>query len=249
MKQQSKTLSVRRDNKMWFRRGITNGIPIALGYFAVSFTLGIAARKAGLTAWQGALASVTTVASAGEYAGFTVIQAGAGLIEMAIMMLVINARYMLMSCSLSQKLDPDLPFFHRLLLGWGITDEIFGVSVCVPDRLNPFYNYGMMAISIPAWTVGTYLGIAVGDILPVRVMSALSVGLYGMFLAIIIPPARKNKVIAGLVVISMAASFAAQHLPLLMNLSGGMRTILLTVIIAGVAAVLFPVKDEEEAAS
>ena len=249
MKQQSKTLSARRDNKMWFRRGITNGIPIALGYFAVSFTLGIAARKAGLTAWQGALASVTTVASAGEYAGFTVIQAGAGLIEMAIMMLVINARYMLMSCSLSQKLDPDLPFFHRLLLGWGITDEIFGVSVCVPDRLNPFYNYGMMAISIPAWTIGTYLGIAVGDILPVRVMSALSVGLYGMFLAIIIPPARKNKVIAGLVVISMAASFAAQHLPLLMNLSGGMRTILLTVIIAGVAAVLFPVKDEEEAAS
>lgn len=249
MKQQSKTLSARRDNKMWFRRGITNGIPIALGYFAVSFTLGIAARKAGLTAWQGALASVTTVASAGEYAGFTVIQAGAGLIEMAIMMLVINARYMLMSCSLSQKLDPDLPFFHRLLLGWGITDEIFGVSVCVPDRLNPFYNYGMMAISIPAWTVGTYLGIAVGDILPVRVMSALSVGLYGMFLAIIIPPARKNKVIAGLVVISMAASFAAQHVPLLMNLSGGMRTILLTVMIAGVAAVLFPVKDEEEAAS
>lgn len=249
MKQQSKTLSARRDNKMWFRRGITNGIPIALGYFAVSFTLGIAARKAGLTAWQGALASATTVASAGEYAGFTVIQAGAGLIEMAIMMLVINARYMLMSCSLSQKLDPDLPFFHRLLLGWGITDEIFGVSVCVPDRLNPFYNYGMMAISIPAWTVGTYLGIAVGDILPVRVMSALSVGLYGMFLAIIIPPARKNKVIAGLVVISMAASFAAQHVPLLMNLSGGMRTILLTVMIAGVAAVLFPVKDEEEAAS
>lgn len=248
MKQQNKSLSARRDNKMWFRRGITNGIPIALGYFAVSFTLGIAARKAGLTAWQGALASVTTVASAGEYAGFTVIQANAGLLEMAIMMLVINARYMLMSCSLSQKLDPDLPFFHRLLLGWGVTDEIFGVSVCVPDRLNPFYNYGMMAISIPAWTLGTYLGIAVGDILPIRVMSALSVGLYGMFLAIIIPPARKNKVIAGLVIISMAASFAAQHLPLLMNLSGGMRTIFLTVIIAGAAAVLFPVKDEEESA-
>ena len=102
------------DNAAWFRRGIQNGVPIALGYLAVSFTLGIAARNAGLPAWQGAAASVTTVASAGEYAGFNVIQAGAGYIEMAIMMFVINARYLLMSCSLSQKLAPDLPLVHRL---------------------------------------------------------------------------------------------------------------------------------------
>lgn len=236
----------KRENKMWFRRGITNGIPIATGYFAVAFTLGIAARRAGLTAWQGALASITTVASAGEYAGFTVIEAGAGLMEMAIMMLVINARYLLMSCSLSQKLDPDLPFFHRLLVGWGVTDEIFGVSVCVPDRLNPFYNYGMMAIAIPGWTLGTYLGISMGDILPMRVMSALSVGLYGMFLAIIIPPARKNKIIAGLVILSMAASLGAQYAPLLSSLSGGMRTIVLTVLVAGIAAFLFPIHEEEK---
>ena len=189
------------DNAAWFRRGIQNGVPIALGYLAVSFTLGIAARNAGLTAWQGAAASVTTVASAGEYAGFNVIQAGAGYIEMAIMMFVINARYLLMSCSLSQKLAPDLPLVHRLLIGWGITDEIFGVASVVPDKLNPWYNYGMMAISIPAWTIGTAVGIAVGNILPHHVVSALGVGLYGMFLAIIIPPGRKNKVIAGLVAI------------------------------------------------
>ena len=231
------------DNAAWFRRGIQNGVPIALGYLAVSFTLGIAARNAGLTAWQGAAASVTTVASAGEYAGFNVIQAGAGYIEMAIMMFAINARYLLMSCSLSQKLAPDLPLVHRLLIGWGITDEIFGVASVVPDKLNPWYNYGMMAISIPAWTIGT----AVGNILPHHVVSALGVGLYGMFLAIIIPPGRKNKVIAGLVAISMAASLAMSVLPVVSHISSGMRTIILTVVIAGIAAVAFPIKEEEHA--
>ena len=235
------------DNAAWFRRGIQNGVPIALGYLAVSFTLGIAARNAGLTAWQGAAASVTTVASAGEYAGFNVIQAGAGYIEMAIMMFVINARYLLMSCSLSQKLAPNLPLVHRLLIGWGITDEIFGVASVVPDKLNPWYNYGMMAISIPAWTIGTAVGIAVGNILPHHVVSALGVGLYGMFLAIIIPPGRKNKVIAGLVAISMAASLAMSVLPVVSHISSGMRTIILTVVIADIAAVAFPIKEEEHA--
>lgn len=235
---------MKKENAAWFRRGMKNGIPIALGYFAVAFTLGIAARRAGLTAMQGALASVTTVASAGEYAGFTVIEAGATYVEMAIMMLVINARYMLMSCSLSQKLAPDLPLWHRLLVGWGVTDEIFGVSVCVPDTLNPWYNYGMMAVSIPGWTIGTYLGIAMGNVMPLRAVSALSVGLYGMFLAIIIPPSRKNKVVAGLVIVSMAASLAASKLPVICDISAGMRTILLTVLIAGAAAILFPVKED-----
>ncbi|MDO4173638.1 MAG: AzlC family ABC transporter permease [Eubacteriales bacterium] len=239
---------MKQENAAWFRKGITNGTPIALGYLAVAFTLGIAARDAGLDEWQGAVASVTTVASAGEFAGFQVIAAGASYVEMAVMMLVINARYMLMSCSLSQKLDPDLPFFHRLLIGWGITDEMFGVASSVPDSLNPWYYYGMMAISIPGWTIGTFVGIAVGNILPVHVTNALGVGLYGMFLAIIIPPARKNRVIAGLVAVSMLASFAMAKLPLVSGISSGMRTIILTVVIAGIAAVLFPVKEEQHAA-
>lgn len=236
-----------QENATWFRRGVQNGVPIALGYLAVAFTLGIAARNAGLSAWQGAVASVTTVASAGEFAGFQVIAAGAGYAEMAIMMLVINARYMLMSCSLSQKLAPDTPLIHRLLVGWGVTDEIFGVASVVPDKLNPWYNYGMMAISIPAWTAGTFIGIAVGNILPQQAISALSVGLYGMFLAIIIPPARQNRVIAGLVAVSMAASLAMASLPLLSEISSGMRTIILTILIAGAAAVLFPIEEEQHA--
>ena len=235
-----------KENAVWFRRGMKNGMPIALGYFAVSFTLGIAAKQAGLHAVQGALASATTLASAGQFAGFTVIATGATYVEMAVMMLVINARYLLMSCSLSQKLDPDLPFFHRLILSWGITDEIFGVASSIPDKLNPFYNYGMMVLSIPGWTLGTVLGIVVGNILPIHVVNALGVGLYGMFLAIIITPARKNRVIAGLVAVSMAASFAMAKLPVLSGISSGIRTIILTVVIAGIAAVLFPVSEEDK---
>lgn len=236
---------MKNENAAWFRRGMKDGMPIAMGYFAVAFTLGIAAKNAGLTAWQGALASATTVASAGEFAGFTVIAAAGTYLEMAVMMLVINARYLLMSCSLSQKLDPTLPLYHRLLIGWGVTDEIFGVASSVTGKLNPFYNYGMMTVSIPGWTLGTFLGITVGNILPANVVSALGVGLYGMFLAIIIPPGRKNRIIAGLVVVSMAASWLMANISLFSGISSGMRTILLTVVIAGIAAVLFPVPDEE----
>ena len=229
------------ENKYFFLKGIKVGMPICLGYLAVSFTLGITARNAGLTAWQAFLASLTTNASAGQYAGFTVIAAAGSYMEMAIMELVANARYLLMSCSLSQKLGSETGLLHRLMVGFDVTDEIFGVSVSVPGKLNPFYNYGMMAVAIPGWSLGTLFGVIMGNVLPDNIVSALSVGLYGMFIAIIIPPARKNKVLAGLIIISMAASFFFSRQPLLAQISPGIRTIILTVMIAGIAAVLFPV--------
>lgn len=232
------------ENKYFFLKGIKVGMPICLGYLAVSFTLGITARNAGLTAWQAFLASLTTNASAGQYAGFTVIAAAGSYMEMAIMELVANARYLLMSCSLSQKLGSETGLLHRLLVGFDVTDEIFGVSVSVPGKLNPFYNYGMMAVAIPGWSLGTLFGVIMGNVLPDNIVSALSVGLYGMFIAIIIPPARKNKVLAGLIIISMAASFFFSRQPLLAQISPGIRTIILTVVIAGIAAVLFPVKED-----
>ena len=232
------------ENKYFFLKGMKVGMPICLGYLAVSFTLGITARNAGLTAWQAFLASLTTNASAGQYAGFTVIAAAGSYMEMAIMELVANARSLLMSCSLSQKLGSETGLLHRLLVGFDVTDEIFGVSVSVPGKLNPFYNYGMMAVAIPGWSLGTLFGVIMGNVLPDNIVSALSVGLYGMFIAIIIPPARKNKVLAGLIIISMAASFFFSRQPLLAQISPGIRTIILTVVIAGIAAVLFPVKED-----
>ena len=237
---------MRGTNKSWFAKGMRDAIPIALGYLAVSFTLGIAAKNAGFTPFQAFLVSFTNNASAGEFAGFTLIAAGGGYLEVAILILITNARYLLMSCALSQKLPPDTPMIQRLLLSYDVTDELFGISVAVPGKLNPYYSFGAYTVALPGWAFGTLLGTLMGSILPANIVSALSVGLYGMFLAIIIPPARDNKVIRGLVIIAMAASFLFTKIPVIKNISSGMKVIILTVVISGVAAVLFPLPDEEK---
>ena len=226
--------------------GMRDGFPIALGYFAVSFSLGIAARNAGLTPMQGFWASLLNNASAGEYAAFTLIAAKATYWEVAVITLIANARYLLMSCALAQRFAPETPFFHRLIVGYDVTDEIFGITIARPGYLNPYYTYGAILLAAPAWAIGTALGIMAGNALPLRIVSALSVALYGMFLAIIIPPARKNRIVAGLVALSFALSFACEYLPGVAVLSSGTRTILLTVLISGAAAVLFPVKQEAD---
>ena len=235
-------------NKEWYIKGLRDGIPIALGYFAVAFTLGIVAKKAGLTAFQAGLATGLTNASAGGYAGFTLVAAGASYLEVALTELIVNARYLLMSCALSQKLSPDTSILHRILVAFDVTDEIFGISVSVTGTLNPYYNYGAMTVAIPGWTLGTVFGVITGNILPASLVSALGVGLYGMFIAIIIPPAKKNRVIAALVIISMLASLAFSKLPVISSVSTGMRVIILTVVISLVAALLFPVKENDDAA-
>ena len=228
--------------------GIHDGIPIGLGYFAVSFALGIAARNAGLNAVQSFIVSLFCNASAGEYAGFTLIAANAAYTELALMTLVANARYLLMSCALAQRFAPGTPFFHRLIIGYDVTDELFGITIARPGYLNPFYTYGAIALAAPAWASGTALGIIAGNLLPLRAVSALSVALYGMFLAIIIPPARKDKIVAALVAISFALSFACTYLPGISALSDGTRTIILTVAISCAGALLFPVKTQSEEA-
>ena len=227
-----------------FFRGVRTGIPIALGYLAVGFTLGITAKNAGLTAFQSGLTSLLVSASAGQYAAFTMMAAQSGYLEIAIMEAVTNARYILMSCALSQKLPESTKTWHRLTMGFAVTDEILGMAIAEEDKLNPYYYFGMMAIAVPLWALGTFLGPAVGNVLPGSVVSALSVGLYGMFLAVIIPASKKNRIILGVVVVSMAASFALEVIPWFAAIASGTRTILLTVVIASAAAVLFPVKEE-----
>lgn len=238
------------ETKRWFLRGLRDGMPIALGYFAVAFALGIQAVGAGMTPWQSALMSWLNVTSAGEAAAIALIGAGTTYVELAFTQLVINLRYLLMSCSLSQKIAPKTSVLHRLLIGYGVTDEIFGISMGVEGKLNPAYSYGAIGVAVPGWTLGTLLGALLGNILPASAGSALGVALYAMFLAIILPPARKSRVIAGVVCISMLSSaaltFAVQHFALEW-LTEGFRIILLTVVIAAVAALLFPVKESEVA--
>ena len=221
-----------KSNRKVILEGMRDGIPIGLGYLAVSFSLGIAAKTAGLNAFQSFLASLLCNASAGEYSGFTVI--------------VANARYLLMSCALSQRISKDTSIIHRLLLGFFVTDEFFGISISRSGKLNPFYTYGAILIGCPCWAFGSMLGTIAGNLLPLRIVSALSVALFGMFLAIIVPPSRKNKTLLGIVLVSFAASFAFAYLPVINQIDEGTRTIILTIVISAAAALLFPVKEEEE---
>ena len=228
-----------------FLEGLRDGLPIGLGYFAVSFSLGIVARNASLTPVQGFIASLLCVASAGEYALFTSIQATASFLEIALITLVVNARYLLMSTALTQRFDPKTPLIHRFLIGFGVTDELFGITIARPGYINPIYNYAAFLVAIPLWCIGTSLGIIAGNFLPARIVSALSVALYGMFLAIIVPPAKKNIVILISVLISFAASFVCSKLPLVSQLSGGTRTIILTIVISSIVAIIKPINDSE----
>lgn len=236
---------MKRENKQAFKKGVRNGIPIALGYFAVAFALGITASKAGLTAFQATLTSLTNNASAGEYAGFTVIAAGSGYIEMAVMQLVANARYLLMSFAMSQKIPQDMKIHHRLLVAFDLTDEIFGISIAEPGKLNPYFSYGAFSVAIPGWSLGTLLGVIMGNVLPANIVSALSVGLFGMFIAIVVPPAKQNKKLLAVVLVSMVTSFAFYKIHIFDAISSGTKTIILTVVIALLAAIFFPVKEDE----
>lgn len=240
------TQSAKEINKKAYFEGMRDSIPIGLGYLAVSFSLGIMARRVGLSPFQGFLVSLLNNASAGEYAGFTMIEAGASLLETAFIIFIANARYLLMSCSLSQRMAPDLSLLHRILVAFVLTDEFFGIAIARPGNLNPYYSYGAISFATPCWAFGTMFGVIAGNILPANVVSALSVALYGMFIAIIIPPARKNKVIAGIIVICFTLSYICNKLSLLDFMSSGTKIILLTVIISAVAAILFPVATDME---
>lgn len=230
-------------NKFWFLQGLKDGVPIGMGYFAVAFTMGITAKNIGMTPVQAALMSAVMLASAGQFGAMTVMAAGAGYLEMVITTVIVNLRYLLMSCSLSQKVDSKTNMGHRLLMSYCITDEIFGAASAVKGKMNPVYQYGMAAVAAPGWTLGTFLGAIFGAVLPLRIANAMNVALYGMFLAVIIPPAKKSKVIAAVVVVSMAASYLFSVLPILSGISSGFRIMILTIIIAGIAAVLHPVEE------
>ena len=234
----------RNETRRLVLRGLRDGFPIGLGYFAVAFSLGITARGAGVSPLQGWIASILNHASAGEYALYSLIAANAAYWEIAAVIFVTNMRYLLMSASLSQKMPRQAGFLRRLTTGFFITDEIFGLGIAWPGTLSSLYLGAAFVLADAMWATGTLCGILAGNVLPAEVVTALSVAIYGMFLAIIIPPARKNRIVAGLVLAAFAFSFAASRL--LPGLSEGMRTVILTVTLSAAAACLFPVSDGDE---
>ena len=230
--------------RVHFLKGLYHGIPIALGYLSVSFGFGIMAVKAGLSILAAVGISVTNLTSAGQAAGVAIIAAGGSYIEMALTQLVINIRYSLMGLSLSQRLDKSFTTPHRLIASFGITDEIFAVASAQPGRVTPWYMYGLILISFLGWSGGTLLGAAAGQFLPAEITDAMGIVLYGMFLAIIIPPARKEKSVLTAVVI--AALFSILFSYLLTAVSPGFAVIISAIVASAVAALLFPVEEEEE---
>ena len=229
-----------------FLKGIRDGIPIALGYYAVAFSLGIIASKADINAVTGFFASFFIRASAGEYSTYTLMALGAAYIEVFGMSLVANIRYLLMGAALSQKLSSKISMLHRFCVGCCITDEIFGISITYPGTLAPQYTYGAALISTLFWAGGCASGIIAGDVLPANIVAALSVSLYGMFIAIIIPPAKHDKAVMTAIIVSFALSGVCAVMPYLREMSPGIRTMLLTIGISAAAAWARPVREEAE---
>lgn len=225
-------------------RGFRDGIPIALGYFAVAFSLGIIAKKAGISASLGFISSFFTRASAGEYGVYTLVAASATYAEIVAMSLVTNLRYLLMSAALSQKISSNVSYVKRLLMACCITDEIFGISIGHEGNTPPSYTYAAALISTIFWASGCAIGITAGSILPDNVVTALSVSLYGMFIAIIIPPAKKDKNVLYAVLVSAACSGLFTIIPIISSWSSGTRTIVLTITFSCLAAWIRPINDD-----
>ncbi len=234
------------NSKAWYARGLRDGIPIGLGYLAVGFSLGITAQQAGITALQMGLMSFTMHASAGQYAAIAVIAGKSGYLVMMLTQFIINLRYLLMSCSLSQKIDPATSMPKRMLLSYFVTDELFGISSSVQGRLNPYYHYGAATVASPGWVIGTVLGVVAGGRLQLGgpLTDALSVALYAMFLAVVVPGARASRTVMAVALFSMGASLVFTLVPALASISEGMRILILTVLIAAAAAILRPVPPE-----
>lgn len=230
-----------------FKRGLRHGIPIALGYISVSFTFGLQAVALGLTWWEAVLISLMNVTSAGQFAGLDIMVNGNCMwAEMACTQFIINLRYALMSLSLSQKTDNNVKGIHRWLTGFGITDEIFAVAMGNAKKVSRHYLYGLMSLPILGWVMGTLLGAIAGQILPQIVRNSLGVAIYGMFLAIIIPPAKKNSAIFKVVLIAVLLSCAFTWLPVLKHISSGFSIILCTIAAAAVGAAFFPIEEDKE---
>ncbi len=230
--------------KNQFVRGLWHGVPIALGYLSVSFGFGIMAVRAGLSILAAVGISVTNLTSAGQAAGVGIIAAGGTLIEMALTQFVINIRYSLMGISLSQKLDPSFNLPHRLLVSFGITDEIFAVASSQHGLIKPSYMYGMILISFLGWSSGTLLGAAAGQLLPTAVTGAMGIVLYGMFIAIVIPVVREKRSVLCAASIAIFISVILYILKDVLPLSDGFSVIISAVIAAAVCAFIFPVADE-----
>ena len=231
-----------------YRAGVSRGLPVGMGYFSVSFGFGAMAVSQGLRALDATLISLTNLTSAGQFAGLTVIVAAASLWEMVLTQVIINSRYALMSLALSQRMGEKIGLLPRLLIAFFNTDEIFALAMARTEPLTVPFLLGLGTLPILGWTGGTLCGALAGSILPESIRTALGVMLYGMFIAIVVPPAKKERQILAAVVLALMLSCLFAWVPVLAKISAGLAIVICTVAAAAVCAALFPIKEEEEAA-
>lgn len=229
-----------------FYYGLKRGVPIFLGYLPVSFTFGFMAVSGGLPVWVALIISMTNLTSAGQFAGTNLIFAAAGYFEVALTTLVINLRYSLMSLSLSQKINPCVPVWKRMIVAFGITDETFVMASMEPGKLSAGYLLGLMTLPFIGWSLGTFLGGTISTLLPLSLQNAMGIGLYAMFIALIIPAAREKKEVCMVVIFAVILSCILKYTPVLRNISSGFRVIIATVLAASIGAFLFPEGEEDE---
>lgn len=235
----------RNQMKMNYLYGLKKGLPIALGYISVSFGFGISAVEKGIDPLFAVLISLTNLTSAGQVAGATVMAAMGTVLEMMLSQLIINLRYSLMGIALTQKLSSGFGFFKRLIASFGITDEVFVMAASEREKVTPAYMYGLMTLPILGWTLGTALGAFSGTLLPLGLRSALGLAIYSMFIAIIVPPARDSKAVAGVILVACALSCLIYYTPILSrNISGGFSIIICAVIASALLSKLCPVPEE-----
>ena len=230
-----------------YRMGVSRGLPVGMGYFSVSFGFGAMAVSQGLSAWDATLISLTNLTSAGQFAGLTVIVAAATLWEMVLTQLIINSRYALMSLALSQRMGERIGFLPRLLIAFFNTDEIFALAMARTEPLTVPFMLGLGTLPIVGWTLGTLCGGLAGSVLPASIQAALGVMLYGMFIAIVVPPARKERNVLAAVALALVCSCLFTWVPGLKQVTAGLSIVICTVAAAAVSAWLFPVKEEEAA--
>ncbi len=233
------------DKKIEFCNGLKDGIPIALGYFAVSFSFGILAIKGGLSTLAAAITSCTNLTSAGQFAGLQIIIAGGTIAEIILTQFIINLRYALMSLSLTQKLDKSVSLGQRFIIAFGNTDEIFAVAMGHFKDVTFLYMIGLELLPLIGWTGGTVAGAIACDLLPKSVCSALSLALYGMFVAIVVPAAKKSRPVMVVVFMAAVLSCILYYVPFLQFISKGIGIIICTIIAAAIGAILFPVKQPD----
>ena len=228
-----------------FLKGIVDGIPICLGYFSVAFAFGIFTVSNGLTSLEALLISMTNVTSAGQLAAVPIIVSGGTLFELAASQFVINLRYALMSITLSQKLDESISLFDRLIIAFVNTDEVFAVASS-KNEVGKKYMFGLILTPWLGWSAGTIVGAVAGNILPPLLISALGVAIYGMFIAIVIPPAKEDKHVLFCVIIAIILSCIFRFVPLLSKIQSGFVIIICGVLASALAAALFPIEAEKE---